>query len=377
MGEGLRARLTEVMRRPGRWSTVYLDLSQDRENPEGLQESRRRAIRDRLVQAGASTAAADSVFARLAEPTGLPSPFCRYLLVRDDAIEVDEAIPGTPVGEESVTVRPIPLIASLVRSGVEDFAYLVVQVSRDGGDIEVRRTGAFFPELSNTMTGRTDTLHKVKSGGWAHLNQQQHVEAIWKQTQSELATEIDRLVLEHRPRLLVVAGDVRARGLLLDALADRSRSIAVELPKDTRSGGADRSLLDDFTEQQIGALLERDQRDLLDLLHTRLAQPRSAAGSGLGTVVDALRQAQADTVLLDVDALDGQTLLALDDVPWIATSEEDAVAAGIVGTVPAADALVRAALLTDATVLEARSADLGAAPAAALLRWPADVPAPA
>jgi hypothetical protein len=260
---------------------------------------------------------------------------------------------------------------------VEDFAYLVVQVSRDGGDIEVRRTGAFFPELSNTMTGRTDTLHKVKSGGWAHLNQQQHVEAIWKQTQSELATEIDRLVLEHRPRLLVVAGDIKARRLLLDALADRSRSIAVELPKDTRSGGADPAALDEFTEQQIGALLERDQHDVLDLLRTRLGRPRSAAGSGVAAVVEALRQGQADTVLLDVDALDGDELLALDDVPWIARSAEDAVAAGVVGTVPAAEALVRAALITDATVLEARSADLGGAATAALLRWPADVPAPA
>ncbi|MDQ1663771.1 MAG: hypothetical protein QOJ68_3751 [Blastococcus sp.] len=377
MTDGLRTRLTEAVRRPGRWSTVYLDLSQDRENPEGLPESRRRSIRDRLLEAGASNAAAEAVFLRLAEPTGLPSPFCRYLLVRDDTIEVDEAIPGTPAGAETVSVGPVPLIAPLIRSGVEDFAYLVVQVSRDGGDIEVRRTGAFFPELSNTMTGRTDTLHKVKSGGWAHLNQQQHVEAIWKQTQSELATEVDRLVLEHRPRLLVVAGDIKARRLLLDALADRSRSIAVELPKDTRSGGADPSALDEFTEQQIGALLERDQHDVLDLLRTRLGRPRSAAGSGVAAVVEALRQGQADTVLLDVDALDGDELLALDDVPWIARSAEDAVAAGVVGTVPAAEALVRAALITDATVLEARSADLGGAATAALLRWPADVPAPA
>ena len=377
MTDGLRARLTEAVKRPGRWSTVYLDLSNDRENPEGLQESRRRFIRDRLTEHGASDLAAATVSDRLTEPTGLPSPFCRYMLVRDDQVEVEEAIPGTPAGNEVVEVGPVPLIAPLIRSGVEDFAYLVVQVSRDGGDIAVHRTGAFFPESSSTMQGRTDTLHKFKGGGWAHLNMQEHVEEIWKQTQTELSAEIDRLVLEHRPRLMVVAGDIRARGLLLDALAERSRSIAVEYPKDTRSGGADPNALVEFTDQQISELLARDQHDVIDLLHTRLGQPRSAAGTGVRAVVDALRQAQAGTVLLDIDALDGTTLLALDGVPWVAESAEDAISARVIGEVPAAEALIRAALVTDATVLTARSADLGGEPAAALLRWPADVSAPA
>jgi hypothetical protein len=227
------------------------------------------------------------------------------------------------------------------------------------------------------MQGRTDTLHKVKGGGWAHLNQQEHVEEIWKQTQTELSAEVDRLVLEHRPRLLVVAGDIKARGLLLDALAERSRGIAVELAKDTRSGGADPSALTEFTEQQIGELLRRDEESLLDLLRTRLGQPRSAAGTGVAAVVEALRQAQVDTVLLDTDRLGGETLVALDDVPWIATDESDAIAAGIVGRVPAAEAIIRAALATDATVLSARAGDLGGDPVAALLRWPADVPATA
>ena len=377
MTDGLRARLTEAVRRPGRWCTVYLDLSNDRENPEGLQESRRRSVRDRLLEGGASETAAATVSDRLTEPTGLPSPFCRYLLVRDDEIELDEAIPGLPGGGEVVEVGPAPLIAPLIRAGVEDFAYLVVQVSRDGGDIAVHRTGAFFPESRSTMQGRTDTLHKFKGGGWAHLNMQEHVEEIWKQTQTELSAEIDRLVLEHRPRLIVVAGDIRARGLLLDALAERSRAIAVELPKDTRSGGADPSALTEFTEQQIDALLERDQADLLDLLRTRLGQPRSAAGTGLAAVVQALRQAQVDTLLIDVDALEGDTLLALDDAPWVAHGQEDTIAAGVVAELPAAEALIRAALVTDATVLTARSADLGGDPVAALFRWPADVGAPA
>src|SRR5690606_17929864 len=49
--------------------------------------------------------------------------------------------------------------------------------------------------------------------------------------------------------------------------------------------------------------------------------------------------------------LGDRTLLALDDEPWVAVSPEEAESARRVETVPAASALVRAALATDARVL--------------------------
>ena len=115
----------------------------------------------------------------------------------------------------------------------------------------------------------------------------------------------------------------------------------------------------------------RDRRDAVDLLRTRLGQERPAATRGLAAVAEALRQGQADTVFVDVAALEDETLLALGDVPWLAASADDAGPAPVVGEVPAVEALVRAALLTDARILLATRGDLEA-PAAALLRWPVD-----
>jgi hypothetical protein len=369
----LRGRLTEAERVCGGWSTVHIDLSNDRETAEGISESRRRSVRDQLNRAGADDATAEAVDAALATPSGLPSPFSRYLLAREGRVVVDEAIPGT-AAEQTIEVGPLPHIAPLIKTGVDEFAYIVVRTSRDGGDIAVHRTGAFFPETRESVEGRTDTLHKVKGGGWAHLNQQEHVEELWKQNQQELSAEVDRLVRDVRPRLLIVAGDIKAAGLLLDALAPASREIAVELQTNVRSGGTDDSLLETFVGKQLTELERRQRAEALDLLRTRVAQERAAGDVGVRGVTEALRQAQVDTLFVDDAALQGETLLALDDVPWVARAAEDAGPAGIVGEVPAVEALLRAALLTDARILTASHLDTGAG-AAALLRWPVDVTA--
>jgi hypothetical protein len=367
----LRGRLTAAERATGGWSTVHLDLSGDRENPEGLAESRRRSVRDGLGRQGADVATVEAVDAALSTPSGLPSPLARYLIAREGQVVVDETVPGA-APEELLEVGALPRIAPLIRTGVDEFAYLVVQASRDGGDIAVHRTGAFFPETTASVQGRTDTLHKANSGGWSHLNHHEHVEEIWKQTQQELSAEVDRLVLEVRPRLLVVSGDVRARGLLLDALAPASRSVAVELKKDTRSDGSGSADLDRFVAEQVAEVERRERHEALDAFRSRQAQPRPTADTGLRAVVEALRQGQVDTLFVDVPALDGQTLLALDEVPWLATTPEDAAGAPVVGEVPAVEALLRAALLTEARILTADRADIGSA-TAALLRWPTGV----
>ena len=369
----LRGRLTEAERVCGGWSTVHIDLSNDRETEEGVAEPRRRSVLDRLRRAGADEATADAIDEALSTPSRLPAPFHRFLLAREGRVVVDETIPGTAPGE-TLEVGPLPRIAPLIRTGVDEFAYIVVRTSRDGGDIAVHRTGAFFPEARESIEGRTDTLHKVKGGGWAHLNQQEHVEELWKQNQQELSTEVDRLVREVRPRLVVVAGDIKARGLLLDALAPASRALAADLQMNARADGADESVVDGFIADQLRAIEQRDRADALDLLRTRVAQERPAADVGVRAVTEALRQAQVDTLFVDVTALEGETLLALEDVPWVARTAEDAGPVEVVGEVPAVEALLRAALMTDARILTASHVDTGAG-VAALLRWPVDVPA--
>jgi len=78
----------------------------------------------------------------------------------------------------------------------------------------------------------------------------------------------------------------------------------------------------------------------------------SAGAVGVAEVTAALQQARVDTLLLDNRMLDDErTLLALDAAPWVATDESERLAAGVIGRIPIAEALARAAVLTDARVV--------------------------
>jgi hypothetical protein len=177
-------------------------------------------------------------------------------------------------------------------------------------------------------------------------------------------------VLEHRPRLIVVTGDVHAWQLLLEQLSEAAKRLAVVYPRETRADGAEDSPLVEFIEAQVDRVLEQELNDALDVFQGRLGRGDGTAERGVGQVVHALQQAQVDTLFVDPAGLGDRTLLALADQPWIATAPEEAAGAAVIERVPAMEALVRAALLTDATVRFAGSRVVGSE-VAALLRWPA------
>ncbi|MEB0015060.1 hypothetical protein QN416_26020, partial [Glaciimonas sp. Cout2] len=57
--------LAELYRRPGSASTVYVDVTQDREDPRRTSSLRHRSVREALADAGAPEADADIVIDRI------------------------------------------------------------------------------------------------------------------------------------------------------------------------------------------------------------------------------------------------------------------------------------------------------------------------
>jgi hypothetical protein len=362
--------LADELRTGGTWITVYTDASMDTSDPRGVALARRRSVLDRLKAVGVSADHRATLEDALEGTDGMPSPITRYVLMRDGEVVCNVVTPGAPNAPEIAEAGPVPLLVPLLRTRRQEFVYLVVEASRDGGEVGVYRTSQVTPDVTEEIQGRTDTLHKIPGGGWAHLRLQHHTEEIWKQTETELAAVVDRLVLEHRPRLLVVAGDVHARQLLVDQLAPRSQELVAQLAANTRGDGASQETLDSFVDQQLEQMLASDQEADLDRLRQELGRGGGAAERGVGSIVHAVRQAQVDVLFLDPDALGDRTLLALDAEPWVAAAPEDAAPAGVLGPVPAAEALIRAAALTDASVRLVPGAVMpDGSGAAGLLRW--------
>lgn len=363
-------RLKDLLQQGGTWTTVYTDGSGDRENPRGLAAARRTSLRDRLGRVGASDAAIGAVDDALEAPTGLPSPISRFLLVHDDLV-LDTALPGEPESAEVLTIGVLPSLVPLLQHETDAVPYLVVETNEEGGTVALHRAGGFGAERSEDVASRAGDLGKAHNGAWNHSRYPHHVEDVQRRTQQELATSVDRLVQQSGARLVVVSGDGRARELLVHALGEATRSRVAQYERETNADGADQSGLVAFVDGEVARVLAEDGSAALDRYRTATGRDEGLAVHGTDAAVEALRQAQVDSLFLDPDSFGDMTLLALDASPWVATSPADVDPAGLVGPVPAVEGLIRAAVLTDANVRLVPARSLDGEPAAALLRWAA------
>lgn len=364
--------LVSLLEEPGPWTYAYVD-GQGAE-PQVIEEARRESVRRRLDEAGAPEADSAAVIDVLENGAGLPSPSARYVLARHGEVEVDESFPGARLGPEQCGYALIPPILPLLRDRADDIRYLVVEAGRGDAEVRLERAGR-APEQVEEIEGRTDALPKVQAGGWSHARYQRTSEEIWKHNQSDLAKIVDRLVQQHAPRFVVVSGDVRARQLLRDELGAAAQKLLVLVDAHTHAPGADRSALEEAITTALEEQLRTTERDIVDRAS---ADNGSAGARGLDAVVEALRQARVESLLLDARMLESDAdLAALDESPWVALDHEGDPA-NVIERIPAAEALARAALLTGARVVVSEDdhetddevrADRAAREPVAVLRW--------
>jgi hypothetical protein len=380
-----------VLAEPGPWTTVLADISRDLHDPKRTVDLRHRSLLQSLEEQGAPQEDRDAVEAALATDYRTPSPSARFIAVRNGRVEVDEvllgAIPRDGWAWHAPVLDPLPLLAR----DAFGFHALLVEAARDGATIWHRR-----PDLEHDPDAPTDAgetaqqleeaervdgtshgiVHKVPSGGWAQLRYQHYVEDTWRDNEEQVAQRVGELVERYRPRLILVAGDVRAVELLEQALPPAAKEVLVTEQLEATAGDEPEELFRRF-EEAVARVAAEDERAALERIFTRSEGEGRSEALGIGEVVDALEQSQADTVLVTVPREAERTheeerhAIALDAQPWIASAPEQDFGAGELGIVPASVAIARAAVLTDARVIVVSPGELPEdAPAAALLRWP-------
>lgn len=357
-----------LWRRDGSSSVVHVDAAALFDGSGQDAETRRDTIRNSLRTAGAPAADCEAIDRILAEPTGVGGPCSRFLVATEGDVIIDEILAGPMTSAESVEYTAVPNLLPLLVDRKNDALYLVVEAAREGGEIHAFRARHTASLHDEDIQGRTDSLNKVQAGGWSHSRYQHHSEEIWRQNQNQLASAVDTLVRELRPRLLVLAGDVRAVQLLSDELAPASREIASTVPTHVRAAGSSRDALNDHVAARLTELRAKDEQAAVDRLS---AGDFENGAVGVGAVIHALQQGQVEKMLIDLDAIGDRSLFALASEPWVASAPEEALGAAVLGSVPAALALSRAALVADSRLM---FVDTGRLPeragVAAVLRWP-------
>lgn len=363
--------LADIYRKPGPWVTVYTDASTGTVDSLHADDVRPDNIATALQQAGASKEDRRAVAEALRQTAkGVPDPVARLLLVSNGTVELDEFLPGPTVMPEITALDQVPDLCPLVWHRPDDFAYVVAEVGRDGGEVHLRRANGLHEDETTRVEGETENLKKVPSGGWSQGRYQHRTENIWKANAADIASEIDRVARSCRARLVIVSGDIRARNLVAEQVSEQTKEVLTVVESHSRTEGADKEAYALEIDKRVAECIAQRQTQLLERLNNQKGRQHPESVEGIGAVVSSLQQAQVDTLLLDSAALDGHRLLALGAEPWTALVDGETAGAPVLGEVPAPSSLLRAAVLTDAEVAVFPSGALESGPVAALLRWP-------
>lgn len=347
--------LRSLLENPGPFVSVYLDTSDyDRGVDTRAEQVRWRDQRAELAKENDDTATLDALGEALtpSETYGVPgiAAFGTH-----GTVPLVVRLPTVP-RQEQARWSPLPDLLPLLVQTPPRPPHLLVSANREGGQVLVMGGGDSGDEQQVQGTGWP--VHKVKSGGWSQDRYQRSAEEAWETNAKELAAAVVQAAAGQKVEAVIVAGDVRARELLVEKLPDDLQRAAVlvdrELPVDSEE-------LTQAAEEVLQGLEDDAARSHLETFHNQAGTGRAI--EGLAETVAALRDGQVAELFIGGRYTDGDRkaleLAWASDPAWvgpgladIALSEQDLrdrnvtdVARDQVGA-----ALIRAAVGTDAAL---------------------------
>lgn len=333
--------LREVIGHSGPFASVYLDFSHDTEDAARQLRLKWESARAELADRGADEATTTALEHAFNEHTPAEGRGGLALIAADGDVLIDEELPEPPA-TPVVRWSPLPFVLPLLDS--EPMPYVLAVADKEGADllaVDAERM------TEKTVDGESHPLHKVPHGGWSHRSMHRRVEATVKRNADAVAAEIEKLVTDVSARRVLVAGEVQARAELLAALSPHLRELAVELTSGGRAAGTDRAALAEEIDQVMGGVAAQRRAKLLE-------DYQADPVRGLPAVTAALREANAETLVVAPEALENHTVWCSPASPaQIGVDDRALRGLGLpdLTEVPAAEALPAAALAVGATVV--------------------------
>jgi hypothetical protein len=248
-----------------------------------------------------------------------------------------------------VEVGPLPDLLPLLHDLTSQVPHVVVHTDRTGADVE-----AFFDSTSVaqevTVKGRTLHLKKVQGGGWAHHRYQHRTENQWRENAKEIRETVMQLAEQVGAELIIGVGDERELTYVKEGLSQPWDGKWVEVPGGRGQDGSEH-LVPQRVRETLSLHLAAESLTLLAEYAQERGQHKRAC-DGLPDVVQALRKAQVQTLVLTTDADTHSTLWFGEDPSQLGTSRADVEALGATSPTegPLLGVLLRAALATGADV---------------------------
>jgi hypothetical protein len=237
-------------------------------------------------------------------------------------------------------------------------SYVLVRVDHSGADITVSDTLG-LDQREIVSEGDHDVIHKVPGGGWSHRRFQSRAEDSWDRNADTVAKDLDALVREVDPDLVLLTGDAHGISRIRESVAGHVTERLEVLEHGSRADGAS----DDRLDEEVAAAVQRCRSGRINEVLDRLGPADAPKAVGVADTLEALRRGEVETLVLLEGALEDRQGYAGPDPLLLATDPGDLKALGVDD--PAADRLeelmFRAALGQDAGLLPLH-APVGALP---------------
>lgn len=294
--------LRSLLENPGPFLSVYLDVSDyDRGVDAQARQARWRDLREQLAKEDDGAGTLDAVGAALSAPEDFGVPGVAAFGTHG-RVPLVVKLPGVP-GRGQAGWSHLPDLLPLLVQTPPRPPHLVVSATREGGQVLVMGGGADEGQHSGDeqqVQGTGWPVHKVKSGGWSQDRFQRSAEDAWETNAKELAAAVVQAARGQRLEAVIVAGDVRARELLVEKLPDdlRRQVIVVdrELPVDSGE-------LAQATDEALQQFEDNSARAQLETFRNQSGTGRAV--EGLAETVAALRDGQVAELFIGGRYTDG------------------------------------------------------------------------
>jgi hypothetical protein len=336
-------RVRGVYDHPGPYVTVHLDVSRTTEDARRQLDARWTTARHDLERGCVAGEAIAELESRVREQTHLPGEVRRTVVATAGGVLFDELRQGRTVWPEVVTVGQLPDLAGWLSQSDGAVPFLLVRADRKGAGIDVYDGLGSEPRHHVEVDGDEEDLTKLPEGDWAQKEYQQRAENTWKRNAELVAEQVRSQHAHFRPRVVVLAGDVRAKALLAEQLENLQADVATVDSGGRAAGASDEALWDDVREL-LASYRAHDQADIAERLDRGRARGQGAA-TGLDEVVEALVRAEVERLVLDLSAA-RELRVSPADHPGLAVPAQVAESRDL----PADQVLVAAAAATGAEV---------------------------
>lgn len=272
-------------------ASVYIDVSRDNEDAERQIGLRWRAALGDLAEAGCDQPTLDSLEEFAAAADAEPSPDHGVaVFARAGAVLFAAGMPAPP-RRPIARFAHLPHLMPLLAQAPPPLPQLLVRADLAGGEIASMDSNT---QVTDQVRGSGWPVHRTSLGGWSQSRYQRAVDEAWRRNADDLADAVVSAAEKTHADIIVLAGDVRARSLLLDSLPAAVAELVVTVDADV-STGSDR--LQSAAEEAGHRHRAQAAKHVLDDLRVGLA--RAEAVQGIGPTVAALRDGRVAQLLID------------------------------------------------------------------------------